>query len=54
MISVQQCGFTQTKSTAHVMCESCAAFVDPEKASDRVPRGEVWYCMNGKEVCEGG
>lgn len=29
-------------------------FVDQQKAYDRVPRQEVWYCMIGRGVCEGG
>ena len=27
-------------------------FVDPEKAYDRVPREELWFCMRKSEIVE--
>ena len=65
-ISKQQYRFMPGKGTADAMCalrmlmekyregqrELHCVFVGPEKAFDRVPREELWYCMKKSEIVE--
>ena len=66
MISEQQYGFMSRKSTTDAMFalkvlmkkyrkgqkELHCVFVDLEKAFDKVPREELWYCMRKLQVAE--
>ena len=65
-ISKQQYGFIPGKGTTDAMFalkmlmekyrkdqrELYCVFVDLEKANDRVPREELWYCMRKSEMAE--
>ena len=65
-ISKQQYGFMPGKGTTNAMCalrmlmekyweyqrELHCIFVDQEKAYDRVPWEELWYCMIKSEIAE--
>ena len=65
-ISEQQYGFMLGKETTDAMFalrmlmekyregqrELCCVFMDLEKAYDRIPREELWYCMRKSGMVE--